>query len=211
MIKIVWLFGELMSLYGEHAALEFLKRRLEEAGEETLIERVEEGGELNLSDCSLLYIPAGTEKSLLAAARHIAAYKQEIDGYCARGGLALLTGNAPALFCREIKSFGGSKAEGLGIFDGEAEILDKRRYSEFIMRSNILLGYTIGAINSSLKLMHSETPLFKVLFDAAKILPERSEGIVKGGVFATQLIGPLLVRNPAALDFFASKAAGHEL
>lgn len=211
MTRIVYLFGELMSQYGEYAALELLRARLESAGENVVTDRVNEGQPLDLSGCDLLYIPAGTERSLLAAAKAAAPYADEIARYCDEGGLALLTGNAGALFGGSIERFDGEKAEGLGLLDADAVIIDKRRYSEFIMDSNELGANVIGAINTSTEFTARETPLFEIRFDAARILSERYEGVKKGRVFATQLIGPLLVRNPAALDYFAREACSHEL
>ena len=211
MTRIVYLYGELMSQYGEYSSLTLLRARLESAGEAVAIDRVNEGDALDLTGCDLLYIPAGTERSLLAAANAIAKHTDEIESYCVSGGLALLTGNAGALFGGAIESFDGSFAEGLGLLDLDAKIIDKRRYSEFIMNSNELGGGIIGAINTSVEFTSREEPLFEIEFDAAHILGESYEGTKKGRVFATQLIGPLLVRTPAALDYFASAASGLSL
>ncbi|MEG0751289.1 MAG: hypothetical protein RR998_01665 [Oscillospiraceae bacterium] len=211
MIKIVYVYGALLSQYGEYAALKYLEARLSDSGESVEIARMTPSDNLELSGCDLLYIPPGTERSLLEAAERLAKDKSEITSYCENGGLALLTGNASALFARSISHFSGDTTDGLGIFDMDASVIDARRYSEFIMTSDRLPGETIGAINTSIEFESAEMPLFDVRFDAANILHIPFEGAVRGNVFATQLIGPLLVRNPALLDYFCAEMCGHEL
>lgn len=211
MKKIVWLYGGLMSQYGGYSALKFLQKRLESAGESVEIKNVAPGESVNLADCGLLLLPPGTERSLLAAADAAARIAPELIAYCRDGGTVLATGNAGALLGHRITSFDGASVEGLGVLDINADISPKRFYSEFIMDSSLLGNNVIGAINTSTLFSGSEKPLFEVKFDAAHILADSREGFVRDNVFATQLIGPMLVRNPAVLDIFCERLCGHEL
>ena len=55
-----------------------------------------------------------------------------------------------------------------------------------------------------------ETPFFTVE-RASESFVGSTEGCVKGGLFGTELCGPLLVRNPAVLDYYAARLAKKEL
>lgn len=211
MKKVVWLYGGLMSQYGGYSALKFIEKRLASEGESVEIERVVPGESVDLSNCGLLLLPPGTERSLLAAAEAISGIAGEIKAYCEGGGMLLATGNSGALLGQRITSFDGDLVEGAGVLDITADISPRRLYSEFIMNSDILGSDIIGAINTSTVFEGGEKPLFEVCFDAAHILSGKSEGFVKNNVFATQLVGPMLVRNPAVLDYFCARLCGHEL
>ncbi len=210
-MKIVTAYADLMNQYGETAALRLLRARLEDAGEPVEIVPCTVGSAPELEGCGLLYCPAGTESAMLAARRDAARYAPQYTAYFERGGLALCTGNALGLFAKEVAGSDGEPVEGIGWLDCAVRVAPGRRYTELIVQSGVFSGKLTGALNSSLRVESREQPLFKVCFDAAGVLGAPYEGMVKGGLLATQLTGPLLVRNPFALDELCERALGHPL
>ncbi|MEG2633091.1 MAG: hypothetical protein RSA97_00695 [Oscillospiraceae bacterium] len=211
MIKIVTAYADLMNQYGEYAASEFLRARLESAGIQVKTESFSIGSRPELSDCNLLCFSAGTEKSLLAAMDDAAQYKAELSEYTNGGGFVLLTGNSMGIFAKSVTDLKNKIHRGLGILDCEMTIIPKRKYSELILQSAELAGDTVGAINTSLSVSTAEKPLFKVVYDSADALGSQYEGMVKNNVFATQLTGPMLVRNPLVLEEFCARICGRQL
>ncbi len=211
MIRIVCAYSDLMNLYGEYAAPLFLKARLQRAGEEVEISRFTLGETPDLHRCDLLLFSAGTERSMLRALDDLRDKRAEIAEYIRANGRVLLTGNAGALFANSVTEADGTVHEGLGLLDGTVSLTGKRRYAEYIMHGARLGRDIIGSINTSAEFRWNETPLFEVEFQSEKLLPEKSEGAVKNNVLATQLTGPLLVRNPHVLDRTCASLLGKPL
>lgn len=210
MKKIVVLYPELLNLYGEYAAPLFMSRRLSDAGIGNEIVKCPVGEKPDFGGCDMLYIPAGTEKSALRALDEITAYKDELLSYLS-DGTALISGCSVIALVSELTSASGERREGLGFFETTASLAQKRYYSEFIMQSDRIPGEVVGCINTSMAIGRAGEPMFRSRFDSQKLLSDGTEGFVLGNVFATQLTGPLVVRNPHVLDYFCSLIAGEQL
>ncbi len=211
MIKIVYAYGDLLGLYGEYANVKALQQRLESAGETVEVETAHVGDPFRLSGADLFYVGAGTEGKMLAALHDIGEKKDAVLEYLSGGGLALATGNALSMFGKNVVDADGASAKGLGFGDFDVRIDDKRRYGEFIATCALVKEKVVGSINTSLTVVSRERPFFNIEFASADMLGAPSEGIIKNNFYATELSGPLLVRNPALLDAFASLVAGREL
>lgn len=211
MIKIVYAYGDLLGLYGEYANVKALQQRLECAGETVEVETVHVGEDFRLTGANLFYVGAGTDGKMLAALEDINEKKDAVLQYLENGGLALATGNALALFGGTVVDADGASAKGLGFCDLGVRIDDKRRYGECIARCALIKEKVVGSINTSLTVVSREAPFFTIDYASAPVLRIPSEGVVKNNFYGTELSGPLLVRNPALLDAFAGKIAGHAL
>lgn len=211
MIRILTAYADLMNQYGEYAALRVLRARLEAAGEQVEIDGFSLGDTPSLENCDLLYCPAGTELSMLAARADARRLEDKLTDYFERGGLALCTGNAMGLFAKTVRRTDGEKCEGIGWLDCELRLLPGRRYTELLAQSGVFSGELVGSINSSMQVESREEPLFEVLFDASGALGAPFEGMKRQNLLATQMTGPLLVRNPFALDDLCERLCGHAL
>ncbi|NLC78378.1 MAG: hypothetical protein GX683_01440 [Ruminococcaceae bacterium] len=211
MVRIVYLYKDLMGLYGEYANIDALVKRLESAKIKASVETVGYGDMPDLKKTDLLYVGAGTEGRMLAALADFNEKKEAVTEYIKRGGLVLATGNALCLFADKITAADGEEYRGICAIDASVAIDAKRRYSEYIAACPLTEKKVVGAINTSITIDTNEESLFNIEFASKNILKADTEGIKKGNLFMTQLIGPLLVRNPALLDVFAEKTAKKEL
>ncbi len=211
MVRIVYLYKDLMGLYGEYANIDALVKRLESAKIKADVETIGYADTPNLKKTDLLYVGAGTEGRMLAAMNDFYDKKAYIDEYTERGGLVLATGNSLCLFARSVTAADGEVYHGTETVNADIKIDAKRRYSEYIASCPLTDKKVIGAINTSITVNSDEDSLFDIEFASKEILKSKNEGIRKNNMFMTQLVGPLLVRNPALLDVFAEKAAGKEL
>ena len=148
---------------------------------------------------------------MLRALDDLRGKRDLIADYVNAHGRVLLTGNAGALFAGTVAEPDGAVHEGLGLLDGAVTLTGKRRYAEYILQSERLGRDILGSINSSAEFRWNETPLFSVEFESERLLPEKAEGAVKNNVLATQITGPLLVRNPHILDRTCAALLGRPL
>ena len=207
MIKIIHAYPDFLNLYGDYANISLLVRRLEGCGEQIEVRNVKPGSYVDISDADLIYFGAGTERRMLQALQDFRRYGTELKTMLDAGGMVFATGSSMALLCTGIKDTrDGRSYEGLGLVDGTAGIVKGRRYSEVICSSPLCGSKVYGAVNSSIDFGRAEgaAPMFTVEKDFSGRL-SGGEGFVNGNVYATELTGPVLFRNPELLDAFASK------
>ena len=113
-MKILYLYPDLMNLYGESGNLCALERRLADQGEDVSVDRKAPGEALEIAAYDWIYMGAGTERSQKAALEHLrpcaGALREAMDA----GKHALFTGNAAALLGREITDAAGQVWQGWG-------------------------------------------------------------------------------------------------
>jgi len=210
MIKIIHAYPNLMNLYGEYANALILQKRLECAGLEAVVTHYNAGEDLDLSECDFLYIGSGDERSTLAALRDMIRHSDELKGYVERGGKALLTGSAGVLISHSVTLDTGEAQPRLWLSDINAIMTGKVRYAEYVVTTPLVESEIIGVINTTTKLSSSQTPFFTIQC-GTEPSDIKTEGFVKNSLYTTQFTGPLLVRNPALLDYFAALVAGRDL
>ena len=66
-MKILYLYHDLMNLYGESGNIRALERHLTDQGETVTVDRKTLGDELSFDGYDFLYMGAGTERSQKAA------------------------------------------------------------------------------------------------------------------------------------------------
>ena len=213
-MKILWLYYDLMNLYGENGNIRCLTRRLANQGVESELLCRSLGDDLSFDDVDLLYIGAGTERSQKAALEHLRPYAQDLRAAMERGMHALLTGNAGSLLCREITDASGKVWPGLGLLDFTCheQANTTRRTGDVIARLPDLSEPLVGFINTSEEWEDILTtqPLFKMLLGSGNHTGSELEGYRRGNFLATHLTGPVLVKNPAFHTWLLRRLLGHE-
>ena len=95
-MKILYLYPDLMNLYGESGNLCALERRLADQGEDVSVDRKAPGEALEIAAYDWIYMGAGTERSQKAALEHLrpcaGALREAMDA----GKHAHFTGDAAA-------------------------------------------------------------------------------------------------------------------
>ena len=220
MIKIIHLYPDLMNLYGGSADMDVLRLYLEACGQKVEITHAEVGDRIDVAWADLVYIGAGTEHKMLAAASDLERCRDDIRAYVEAGGNLLLTGNASVLACEKIKDLEGKEHKGLGLIGGHAEIGDYRHYSDVIGWINEKLGLClgddkslriIGATNSSHVAEFEAEPFLSRLDVDSNAYIGETEGFIYKNVIGTQVAAPLLARNPQFLREYAERIAGEKL
>ena len=210
-IKILHLYSRLLSLYGEYGNVDYLAKVLTHKGNTVTLDRAE-SIPADLSGYDLVYTGAGTEADVMVAAEDIA--KGGAADYIAKGGLWLATGNSMALLGGEIK-YDTLTAKGLGVMGFATKMSREKRWlgDALTDAANIFGAQIIGYINSSSVYEGIDEGLLNFALGASLGNDKvgSADGFAYKGVIATQLTGPLLVKNPAALKFFYEKLTGEAI
>ena len=202
-MKILYLFPQLLSLYGEYGNVAVLKKVLEENGH--MVEVVPcEDGVADFSEYSLIYIGSGTEDNLMVALDRLLPHQKEICASIRGGALWLATGNAMSLFGKTI-SRDDKEFSSLGSFPYQTIMQDTKRYLGDALTEE-QYGYPmIGFINTSCVYSGVASPFLHLLLGNKLGNDKQSaaEGLQAKNFYGTQLIGPVLAKNPHFLKHIA--------
>ena len=200
-IKILYFYPDLMSLYGSYANVAVLKRRLEQMGSTVTVMPVLPGQEADLSDADFLYMGAGTEHAQKAALADFTRYGEAVKAAAEDGVTMLFAGTAMELLGKTITDADGKVYDGIGLADFTAVQGTKRFVEDVYGHTDLYPEAVVGFMNKCSTISGVETPLLTSLSLGFGNEGEKtSEGFHRNNVFASQLTGPLLVKNPRMLD-----------
>ncbi|MBP3508334.1 type 1 glutamine amidotransferase [Oscillibacter sp.] len=200
-IKILHFYPDLMSLYGSYANVSVLKRRLEQMGSTVKVTPVLPGQEADLSGADFLYMGAGTEHAQKAALADFARYGQTVKDLAESGVTMLFAGTAMELLGKTITDADGKVYDGIGLAGFTAVQGNKRFVEDVYGHTDLYPEAVVGFMNKCSTISGVETPLLTELSLGFGNDGEKApEGFHRNNVFASQLTGPLLVKNPRMLD-----------
>lgn len=210
-LNILWLYDDLLDLYGDSGNLTILTQRLGELGFASKLTHMSLQDELDLNLYQLVYIGPGKAKNLAKAAEHFARYAPMVRAAVENGLPFLVTGNARLLFGRTFTGEDGTAHEGVGLFDytgretGNVFISDVISCPVFAPETR---GY--GFVNRTAHIDgNSGDYLFTVLRGAGDSEAEGGgEGNLLHNYFGTWQLGPVLVKNPHLLEELLRRVAG---
>lgn len=195
-IKILWLYKNLMNLYGSRGNVLCLARHIKEAGLEVEVIEKEIGDEINFLDVDFVYMGAGTENSRDRALKDIYKYKNELKDYIENGGVCLFCGNSFELLGTSILKRNGEQIEALGLYNFEVYETEKRIVVDTVCNCKFLNDKIIGFMNKQSITSFIPNPIFRVIKGVGNAPDRNDEGIFDKNLYATHLAGPILVRNP---------------
>lgn len=209
-LKILHLFPKRLSLYGEYGNAAVLKHLLEKQGRCVQIEEFESGS-LSTAGYDLIYIGSGTEDQLMAANAILAEKREAVRESIGRGDLWLATGNAMTLFGTEILRK-GKAVPAVGAFAYRTELNEQKRFMGDVLTTadNPFGTELVGFINTSSVYSGIENPMGEIVLNPGLGNDKKSasEGIVSNRFFGTQLVGPFVVKNPAAAKLLLENMTG---
>lgn len=202
--KILYLYYDIMNLYGENGNIRMIERVLKNKGAEVEIDRKTiTDTDINFMQYDFIYCGAGTELSRDVCIEHLRKFKESLKDAFNNDKVMLFTGNSYEMLGSSLKTASGEEKEGIGIFNFRAEEQHKNRYSgDVTLKSELFEDNFIGYINKCSKVEGIENPLFAVKVDAGS-LTDTSDGIHEKNFFGTQVIGPIMVKNPAFAEYIA--------
>ena len=210
-LTLLHLYPDAMSLYGEYANLSVLRRVLELMGVEVTVRSVGLDDTPDFSDAGLIYMGAGTERSQKWALEALRPHVQPLKEAVERGVPLLFTGNAMELLGSAITDQSGRVWPGLALAAFETREGERRTVEDVVAHTPLWQAPVVGFMNKCSATQGVTTPLFAQLSLGTGNCPgEQGEGYVEGNVIATHLAGPVLVKNPAFLNWLVGRMAAFQ-
>lgn len=205
-LTIAHLYPDSMSLYGEYANIAVLRRHLEAMGVEAAVRNFTCEDPPDFSDADFIYMGAGTERRqksvLIAAPRCAPALKAAAE----KGAVILFTGNAMETLGASVTDASGKVWPGYGLADFTTVETDKRSPGDVVAVPVLWDAPAVGFMNKCSTTRGIAAPLFsRLTLGFGNEAEYGAEGYVSGNVFATHITGPVLVKNPAFLDFLTRR------
>lgn len=195
-VKILSLYRDLANLYGSDANIRCLKKHIEETGNTCEVTYLQLGQAPNFSDYDFVYMGAATERSQKRILSELIGHKAELFDYIQNGGLCLFCGNSFELLGKSITALDGTVFEALDFYDFETVEAKRRVVVDTVCDCRLVPEKIVGFMNKQSRTTIVTNPLFRVVKGAGNAPDRNDEGICDKGLFATELSGPLLVRNP---------------
>lgn len=210
-IKILHLFPQLLSLYGEYANVLVLKHYLEKNS--CIVHTdVFDDSLGSFEDYDLIFISSGTEENIVYALELLSPHRDKIYDSIENGTMWLCCGNALAVFGEKITDSRGNCHKGLNIFSFSS-FEERKRFSGDVITKDKYSKPLIGYVNNSYRFIGITEP-FSELFLNKQLGNDKvhsPEGLEYKNFIASTLTGPLLVKNPHCLEVFAEKLAGNKI
>ena len=209
-LNILHFYPDLMSLYGSYANVSILKRTLEAMGNTVSVARVEPGADAGFANADFIYMGAGTERAQKAALMYFSRLREAVKAAADGGVPMLFAGHSMELLGKSITDDAGKVYDGLGLADFTS-VQNKKRFVEDVYgHTDLYEDAVVGFINRCSVITGVKTPLVTAMdMGHGNEGPCGPEGYHSGSIFASQLTGPILVKNPALLKVMVQAVYRH--
>ena len=212
-IKILYLYPDMLELYGDYGNIQVLKYRIEARGYKAIIDRYSIGDNApNFNDYDIVFAGGGADNEQSILADDLVKYKDNIKDAVNNGVFFLLICGAYQLFGKYYKGVEGNIIPGLEVFDYYT-VANPDRKKRCI--GNIVIEATLNGVETKVigfenhggrTCINDNKPLGKVLYGKGNDGRTGYEGVVYKNVIGTYLHGPLLPKNPQLADWLILKA-----
>ena len=209
-LKILWMYHDLMDLYGDKGNTQVLKVRCQKRGIDVTVDTCTIGEERNIADYDLFFMGGGADNEQGLIYQDLLSRRDQIEEAMKSGTAFLLICGGYQLFGRYYRDQDGNTIDGLGFFDYYTESSDR----DHRCIGNIALEITmdgdtfrsVGFENHGGQTKNVSSPFGKVLSGHGNTFNGGFEGYMDDQVVATYMHGPLLPKNPKIADHIIQRA-----
>ena len=203
--RFIHFYPDLMSLYGSYANTAVLKRYLERLGNSVSLETVRPGEEADLSGADFLFMGAGTERAARAAMEDFSRFGAGVRAAAEAGAVMLFAGTAMELLGTSVTEADGTSYEGIDLAGFSTVHSERRMVEDVYGHTDLFPEAVVVFMNQCCTVTGVETPLLaSVEFGIGNEGEKIPEGFHWKNVFASELTGPILVKNPKLLETVAA-------
>lgn len=206
-LKILYLYPDILDLYGDIGNIKVLKYRLEKRGFKAIVDEYSINDKKpDFKSYDLVFAGGGADNEQQILAKDLVKYKEDIKEAINEGVFFLLICGAYQLFGKYYKGVEGNIIPGLEIFDYYTEAnadRNTRCIGNIIIDANLQGNQTkiIGFENHGGQTYNIKTPFGQVLTGNGNKFTDKYEGFMQNNVIATYLHGPILSKNPELTDY----------
>ena len=192
-LKILYLYPDILELYGDYGNIQVLKYRLEKRGFKAIVTPYTIGDEApNFKDFDIVFAGGGADQEQSILAKDLVKYKNNIKEAIENKVFFLLICGAYQLFGKYYKDVDGNIIDGLDIFPYYTEAINDRKKRCI---GNIIIDVelngnkskVIGFENHGGQTFNIDSPFGKVLFGNGNKFGDTNEGFFLENVIATYL------------------------
>ena len=203
-LKILWMYHDLMDLYGDKGNIETLRYRASKRGIDVIVDTCTLQEERNIEDYDIFFLGGGADKEQTLIYKDLLARKESILKAKESGTAFLLICGGYQLFGQYYLDQDGQKIDGLGIYDYYTESSDRdhRCIGNIVVEAKIQNKQitVVGFENHGGQTKAVSNPFGKVLVGHGNTYNGGYEGYMDAHTIATYMHGPLLPKNPAIAD-----------
>ncbi len=206
-LKILYLYPDMLELYGDYGNIQVLRYRLEKRGFQCIVDKYSIGDEMpDFTNYDIIFAGGGADNEQNILSEDLIQYKDNLKKAENEGVFFLLICGAYQLFGKYYKGVEGNIIPGLEIFPYYTEAIadrKKRCIGNIVLDVNLNGKETkvIGFENHGGQTYDVPISFGKVLFGNGNKFGDTEEGFFKKNVIATYLHGPLLSKNPELTDY----------
>ena len=211
-IKILYLYPDMLNLYGDRGNIQALQYRIEKRGMTANIDYYYLGGEApGFSNYDIVFSGGGADKEQILVAKDMMQYKEAIKKAIDEGVFFLLVCGSYQLFGKYYKGVEGEIIPGLEIFDYYTEAIpdrSKRCIGDIVIQTELNGKRTkvIGYENHSGQTNEVKNTFGQVIYGQGNSFGASEEGFMIKNVIATYIHGTLLSKNPDITDYMIQYA-----
>ena len=209
-LKILWMYHDLMDLYGDKGNAEVLRYRSEKRGIECILDTCTIGEKKDIASYDLFFMGGGADREQNLIYKDLLSRKDAIREAMDEKTAFLLICGGYQLFGRYYKDQDGKVIDALGFFDYYTEASDRdHRCIGNIALETELDGkkfMAVGFENHGGQTKNVASPFGKVLYGHGNEYRSPFEGFKTDTVLATYMHGPLLPKNPMIADAVIARA-----
>ena len=209
-MKILWMYHNLMDLYGDKGNIHVLKMRCEKRSISCTVDTCTIGDSIYINAYDLFFLGGGADHEQSLIFEDLLKRKDNImEAYKNRTQFLLICGGYQ-LFGAYYLDQSGNRIEGLNMFPYYTESSDRdhRCIGNIALEVNVdgETFKTIGFENHGGQTKNVDSPLGRVLYGHGNTFDGGYEGFVNEQVIATYMHGPLLPKNPRLADIIIKRA-----
>ncbi len=206
-LKILYLYPDILELYGDFGNIQVLRYRLEKRGFKPIIDSYSiDDPSPDFTKYDLVFAGGGADQEQSVLAKDLVRHKDNIKKAVDEGVFFLLICGSYQLFGKYYKGVEGNIIPGLEVFDYYTEAIADRKnrcIGNIVIEAELDGSKTkiIGFENHGGQTFGIDTPFGDVLFGNGNKFGDTKEGFFTKNVIATYLHGPLLSKNPELADY----------
>lgn len=209
-LKLLYLYPDMLELYGDYGNIQVLKYRMEKRGIKLIVDRYSIGDKApDFTSYDIVFAGGGADNEQSILSTDLIKYKENIKEAVKDKVFFLLICGSYQLFGKYYKGVEGNIIPGLEVFDYYTVAQPdrkKRCIGNIVLKVNLedIETEVIGFENHGGQTFDVNSPFGKVLYGNGNKFGDSEEGFFKENVIATYLHGPLLSKNPVLADYIIS-------
>ena len=204
-VRIIHFYPDLMNLYGSRGNVLALERYLRQLDCDVTVEAVVPGGGADFTRGDFFCMGAGTERAARAAMEDLGRFAGQLKAAAQDNAAMLFAGTAMELLGTSVTEADGTSYGGIGLAGFSTVHSERRMVEDVYGHTDLFPEAVVGFMNKCGTVSGVETPLLaSVEFGIGNEGEKTPEGFHWKNVFASELTGPILVKNPRLLESLAS-------